>query len=262
MQLFLAAPEAAGRHALTDAIASASGKAREPLSQMDRLWRETPDVYRLVTDVGGTASPDTRDVTAWAATFDAAALASPEASVALYSLGRADLLAAATQELVTFLRARGLLRPQAHVLEIGCGIGRTAAAIAPHVSHVTGVDISSEMIAAARQRTTSRNVTYLQSNGRDLPHVASSSTELVLAIDVFPYLVATGAELLSSNIAECARVLTPRGRLLLFNFSYRGDDALDRRDVERLALEAGLRLRETGRFLRSWDGLLFDLQKP
>lgn len=43
-------------------------------------------------------------------------------------------------------------RPQ-HALDFGCGVGRLAFAIAPHALRVTGVDISSGMLAeAARER--------------------------------------------------------------------------------------------------------------
>lgn len=46
-----------------------------------------------------------------------------------------------------------LLSPTDRVLEIGCGTGGTARRIAPSVAHVTGTDISAEMIRIARSRT-------------------------------------------------------------------------------------------------------------
>ncbi|MGI1661056.1 class I SAM-dependent methyltransferase [Palleronia sp. KMU-117] len=58
------------------------------------------------------------------------------------------------------------LTPGAEVLEVGCGTGTTALRHAPHAGHVLGTDISSEMIAIARERATEAgvtNVTFRQS---------------------------------------------------------------------------------------------------
>jgi SAM-dependent methyltransferase len=81
----------------------------------------------------------------WPRVFDEAARLSPEAGVALYSLGDPDLLAAATRELVDLLQGWALLGREAVVLDLGCGIGRVAAAVAPHVTRVVALDISPEM---------------------------------------------------------------------------------------------------------------------
>ena len=48
---------------------------------------------------------------------------------------------------------RQLPAPCANVLEIGCGAGRLARAIAGRESKVTGIDVSTEMIRLARSRT-------------------------------------------------------------------------------------------------------------
>ncbi|MEO0990730.1 MAG: class I SAM-dependent methyltransferase [Pseudomonadota bacterium] len=55
----------------------------------------------------------------------------------------------------------------AHVLDLGCGPGLIANAIAGGVGRVTGVDPSPEMLAAARQDAPA-NVTYLQGSSDDL----------------------------------------------------------------------------------------------
>lgn len=49
-------------------------------------------------------------------------------------------------------RLRPYLTAQAHVLNIGCGIGRVEKYLAPLAAHLTGVDISGEMIRLARKR--------------------------------------------------------------------------------------------------------------
>ena len=117
------------------------------------------------------------------------------------------------------------------------------------------------MIAEARRRAVGPNVAFLQGNGRDLSPLPSDGFDLALAIDVFPYLVATGLDVVESNLRECARVLQPQGRLLLFNYSYRGDDHADDAELASLAVQAGLIVVETARPFRLWDGRLFELRR-
>jgi ubiquinone/menaquinone biosynthesis C-methylase UbiE len=63
-----------------------------------------------------------------------------------------DCCGAATDELVGWLERQDLLSGRPVVLDPGCGIGRVSMALAPHAAEVTGLDVSSGMIAAARQR--------------------------------------------------------------------------------------------------------------
>jgi ubiquinone/menaquinone biosynthesis C-methylase UbiE len=48
---------------------------------------------------------------------------------------------------------------ESRVLSIGCGIGDTELLLAPHVGHVTGVDLSPAAIAEARRAACARSVT-------------------------------------------------------------------------------------------------------
>lgn len=259
MQLCLAAPDAASvAHAIESALTQAPPVARERLEAVKQIWDETPGAFALVTRVGSSSAG--QDIEDWRKLFDQAVAVSPEASVALYSLGRPDLLAAATQELVEFLTTRELLQPDTGVLEIGCGIGRIVGAIAPRVRAVTGLDISRAMLGEARRRVPAASVSFVQGNGRDLSPFAEGSFDLALGVDVFPYLVAAGLDVAEANLREARRVLRPGGRLLIFNFSYRGDDESDRADVARLAQAVGMPVLVHGeRPLKSWDGLFFDL---
>lgn len=52
----------------------------------------------------------------------------------------------------TLERTRSYLRPDHRVLELGCGTGSTALLLADAVAAYTGTDISSEMIAIAREK--------------------------------------------------------------------------------------------------------------
>jgi ubiquinone/menaquinone biosynthesis C-methylase UbiE len=150
------------------------------------------------------------------------------------------------------------------VLEIGCGIGRFVAALAPHVDHVTGLDMSPEMIARARERCAGLpNVLLGVSSGRDLSGVPDGAIDLILAADVFPYLVQTGAEIVDHHVREAARVLKPGGHLVILNFSYRGDLKRDRSDVAVLAARRGFAFRRSASDDFSlWDAATFLLEKP
>ncbi|HJS86540.1 MAG TPA: class I SAM-dependent methyltransferase [Acetobacteraceae bacterium] len=188
--------------------------------------------------------------------FDRAAAISPEAGVAAYSLGDPALLRMATEELVSWLAARGLLRGA--VLDLGCGIGRVAAALAPHVEAVLGLDIAPGMIAEARRRYGAR-ARFAATSGTRLA-LPDESFNLILAVDTFPYLVQ--AEVAEDHVTDAARVLRPGGALAILNLSYRGLEA-DWTDARRWAARHGLALACAGEQpFRLWDGRAFLLLKP
>ena len=239
----------------------------ERLRHIAHLWRSTPDAFRTVKQIVSAidhrapAAPDAEGVALWASMFDRAARLSPEASVALYSLGRADLLAAATAEIVAGLRAWGVLRAGQSILEIGCGIGRFIQAVADGARIVVGIDVSAEALKIARRRCEgAANALIVRSSGRDLALFADRSFDLVLAVDVFPYLVQSG--LAAAHVRDAARVLAPGGTLVLLNYSYRGDVAADCREIAGLAADAGFIVHRNGtRDFTSWDGLAFQLER-
>ncbi|HEX6218892.1 MAG TPA: methyltransferase domain-containing protein, partial [Sphingomicrobium sp.] len=99
-------------------------------------------------------------------------------------------------------------------------------------------------------------------SGADLAPFRDEAFDLVLAIDSFPYIVAAGGDLAATHIAEIARVLRPGGAVVMVNYSYRGDDELDRRDISAAARTAGLTVDVNGRRdFALWDGLIFRLHK-
>jgi SAM-dependent methyltransferase len=253
--------------AAQDAASVARAVDASGLDQLASLWRSKPGAFDLVKAVISTdsakASQD-ESLQACAATFDAAAALSPEASVALYSLGDGELLAAATAEIVAAMQSWGLLANAPVVLEIGCGNGRFLEALSPLVSQAIGLDISSAMISAAKSRCAALpNVQVHQTNGTDLTAAEDASIDLVLAIDSFPYIVRCGAALVSRHFVEAKRVLRPGGGLLIVNYSYRGNAELDRRDVAENARDAVLAvLWNTAGAFRLWDGVAYLLEKP
>jgi SAM-dependent methyltransferase len=243
------------------------GAARR-LDAVLELFRANPGAFALVrsvidrmdhapTECGGDAQHD------WAAAFDSLARAHPEASVALYALGNRDLLEAATREVVDLLTEWRLIAADTDCLDLGCGIGRLEPALAARVHRVLALDLSAAMVAEARRRTAHLpNVEVRKASGRDLAGVAERSFDLVIAADVFPYLVQPGGDLADRMISEAARVLRPGGKLLILNFSYRGDPDLDRHDVARLAGDCGFSVVRNGVSpFRFWDALTFELAR-
>ncbi|MBA3324945.1 MAG: methyltransferase domain-containing protein, partial [Rhodobacteraceae bacterium] len=193
--------------------------------------------------------------------FDAAARISPDASVALYSLGDPTLLAAATAELVAWIRQAGLLGADRRLLDIGCGAGRLEVALHGDVGRIVGIDVSAELLAVARRRCRGLgNVELRRGSGLDLGGLPDNDFDAVIAVDSFPYLVAAGGDLAARHFAESARVLRPAGDLVIFNYSYRGAPTLDRNDVGALGAAAGFRVVENGgRPFVLWDGAVFRL---
>ena len=250
---------------MTDRDAGAATRLRETV----RLLRANPQAWATIKSIlsdldhGGTAPSPEDGIARWAELFDRAVRVSPEASVALYSLGNPDLLRATTAEIVGRMRDWGLLGAERDILEIGCGIGRFQEALAAEARTVVGIDISREMIETARRRCAGlANVRLLVTSGRDLSPFTDESFDLVFAVDSFPYLVQSGMALAERHLHEAVRVLRPEGDVLILNFSYRGDLDADRADLARLAAETGLTLQRngTGDFAL-WDGTAFHLRK-
>ena len=195
--------------------------------------------------------------------FDWSVQQSEEASVALYSLGNPQLLDRATREIIAQLEVWNVIARDRVVLDIGCGIGRVAAELAPRVREVHGIDVSGKMIETALRRCSGlANVRLMKSSGRDLHELADQSIDAALAVDTFPYLHQSGAPLVAKYFSEAARVLKPGGDFVILNYSYTGDEAASIAEVKALAKEHGFDIVIPGsRPFIIWDGLAFHLKK-
>ncbi len=195
--------------------------------------------------------------------FDWSVQQSEEASVALYSLGNPTLLERATKEIIQKLEDWNVIARDRTVLDIGCGIGRIAAALGPRVRDVHGIDVSREMINIALKRCEPfTNVHLLKSSGHDLRDFSDSSFDAVIAVDTFPYINQSGAALVESYFGETARVLRPGGDFVILNYSYSGDDEGDRADMSRLAKNYGFDVEISGDHpFAIWDASAFHLRK-
>ena len=266
MHLLMASPSPDAAAAALAAARGAHPDLAGPLGAVERLRVAHPDAWRIVHAVAegvdhapALASPEAV-LDHWRDSFDRLAAASPEAGVALYALGDPALLADATAEVVEALRGWGLLGPDRDALDLGCGMGRFAEALAPHLRSVVGLDLSAGMVAEARRRSRHGNVRFAPGSGRDLAGLADASLDLVLAADVFPYLVEAG--LAERHVAEIGRVLRGGGAGVILNYSYRGDPARDRADLAASAAAHGLALERAGEHpFRLWDAAAFVLTR-
>ena len=106
--------------------------------------------------------------------------------------------------------------PLGTLLDIGTGTGRVAELLAPHAAHVTGLDMSPEMLRIARarlQHLPAGQVSLVQGDFAALPF-AQASFDTVTFHQVLHYAQAPGPVL-----AEAARVLRPGGRIAVVDLA-------------------------------------------
>lgn len=254
IRLFAAShDEAEARRRLAAMLKDADAHAGA--ERMQAMWQCHPQAYACVHKIDRVA----RAGSSWSEVFDAAAMIDPRTAVALHCLGDADLLRAATDELVRLMQRWDVFSADSIVLDFGCGTGRIAAAIAPLVARVLGIDVSARMVDAARATVAHHaNAAVIQAGV--LTALRGDPFDVVLAVDSMPYVVHNGDA--AALWEDVAALLRPNGVFLIFNYSYRGDPALDAADVEGHAARHGLALIRNGtQDLSLWDGRAFLLRK-
>lgn len=114
-------------------------------------------------------------------------------------------------DLQALVRAAAPVSTQ-RVLDLGCGAGHTALAIAPHVAHVTAVDVTPDMLETAARLAEQRgafNIAFQHADAAELPF-PSEHFDLVTSRVAAHHF----AEPMKA-LAEVRRVLRPGGRFVL-----------------------------------------------
>lgn len=114
-------------------------------------------------------------------------------------------------------RMRELLSPTDTVLELGCGTGTTALALAPSAQHITATDVSDAMLEKGRdkaQAAGTTNVDFLQSDAADAP---AGPFDAVLAFNLLHLI-----EDMDSALAEIAQRTKPGGLFISKTFCMPG----------------------------------------
>jgi SAM-dependent methyltransferase len=144
------------------------------------------------------------------------------------------------------------VREGMRVLDVGCGVGRWSCRLAARGAHVTGIDISPTMIAAARRRTAAEDCApRCRFEVQDLAALAAGEKfDLVLSVTVLQHIVDAAA--LRMALGRMAGHLARHGRLVLLEaaperYAPHCDSAIfrarERRDYLELFNECGLTLR-------------------
>lgn len=116
---------------------------------------------------------------------------------------------------VQLLESHVGIEPEDVILEIGCGVGRVGAVLAPRVHQWIGTDISANMLAhTARRLDACKNVRLVELSGNGLAEIADESVDVVYCTVVFMHLYEWDRY---TYVKEAFRVLRPGGRLYCDN---------------------------------------------
>lgn len=133
------------------------------------------------------------------------------------------------------------------VADLGCGTGALAAAVAPYVRRVVGVDQSAAMLKAARRRTEAMGNVELRQGALESLPLRDASCDAALLLLALSYVSEPPLV-----IAEMARVLRPGGRAVIVDLLRHDREDFRRsmgqrfpgfetESVEAMLVEAGLR---------------------
>ncbi|MCR4659442.1 MAG: bifunctional demethylmenaquinone methyltransferase/2-methoxy-6-polyprenyl-1,4-benzoquinol methylase UbiE [Bacteroidales bacterium] len=106
-----------------------------------------------------------------------------------------------------------ILNSQLSILDVACGTGDMAIALAQKGHRVTGIDLSEEMLAIARQKAAKANIGFIKGDAERLPFDEGSFNAVCCAFGIRNFVD------LERGLAEMSRVLEPGGQLAVLELS-------------------------------------------
>lgn len=152
-----------------------------------------------------------------------------------------------------------VIRPDAALLDIGCGVGRLTGPLAARARHVYGLDVSREMLELAeRYNRELENVTWLHGDGRGLGVIDDASVDGCFSHVVFQHIPDPAVTL--DYVREMGRVLRPSGWAL---FQVSTDPEVHRRPRRGLRARVRTLLGDQGASDadRAWWGSAVDIDR-
>ncbi len=142
--------------------------------------------------------------------------------------------------------------PLDRVLDVACGPGIVAEAIAPHVREVVGIDVTPKMVRLAHARFSkarSNNGQFQVASAENLPFPSASFDQIVTRLSFHHFAD------LSKVLAEVRRVLRPDGRFIIADVvsSAEPEEAALHNALERLRDPTHVRMRAPNELLEVID---------
>lgn len=106
----------------------------------------------------------------------------------------------------TLDQVRALLKPEDTVLELGCGTGSTALALAPSVARIVATDVSEAMLGKGREKARGQGTTNVEFRQADAADAPDGPFDAVLAFNLLHLL-----EDMDSALDEIAARTKPGG---------------------------------------------------
>ena len=113
--------------------------------------------------------------------------------------------------------------PVQELLDIGTGTGRILEILAPRVSRGVGIDFSNDMLAVARSNIDGKGLMNIHVRKGDMYQLPLEDASVDLAV---LHMVMHYSDDPLEVIREAARVLRPRGRLLVVDFAAHTEEKL------------------------------------
>ncbi len=124
----------------------------------------------------------------------------------------ANCAAHADEKSLAIFQELGTLRSTDHVLDSGCGPGIVSCYLARHVAHVTGIDLTEAMIAAANGRARHEGITNVSFLTGDMTRLPFADGQFNAAISRYTF---HHLEQPAQALAEMHRVTRDAGRIIV-----------------------------------------------